>query len=140
ATLPRVAPFAPDWILVHCNTFFVGENVVHLRSHVPQIISCDQWRGQNRPQAEMGTVLRRGHPTITDLEHVRIIPMSWAGVGLQTNLLVQNRHHAVGATATVLPLLLAAPAVLDVASRAPQVATGFLAPQPRLRLAPLANA
>src|SRR6185312_8597027 len=40
----------------------------------------------------------------------------------------------------VFPLFLSSPAVLDIVGGAPQIAAHFLAPQPWLMLAPLANA
>src|SRR5579859_5876529 len=109
---------APERILVHGNHFLVGENVVNRRAHAAQIISRQQ----------------------RHFQHVRIVPVSRAGVRLQPNLLVKNGEHAIGAATAIRPLLLSSPSILDIACSPPQVSAYFLAPQPGFGGAPFADA
>src|SRR5579872_900993 len=88
----------------------------------------------------MRPVLRISHAAVSDFQHVRIIPVSRPRVRLQSNLLIQNCKYTIRAAAAVFPLFLSSPAVLDIVGGAPQIAAHFLAPQPWLMLAPLANA
>src|SRR5207249_7855867 len=61
------------------------------------------------------------------LQHVRIIPAVRTRVFLQSNLLVEDLQNG-------------APTIADVSSRAPEMTTDGLAPQPRLILSPLTEA
>src|SRR5213075_1256956 len=63
-------------ILIHGDHFLIRENVVNLRTHGPQVIARDKWRGQDRPQTEMRTILYVAHASVAHLEHVRIVPVS----------------------------------------------------------------
>src|SRR3979409_2029328 len=88
----------------------------------------------------MRLVLHIGHAAVADFQHVRIVPVSWPGVGLQTYLLIENGQHPVGAASAVGPFFLTAPAVVDIAGRTPKVSPDFFAPEPRFGGAPLADA
>src|SRR5579859_648409 len=113
---------------------------MNLRTHAAQIISGQQWRRQESPQAEVRPILHVAHAAVAHFEHVRIIPVSRAGVRLQSNLLINDCEHAVRAATPVGPLLLASPSVLNVARRAPQIAANLFAPKPRLGGAPFTDA
>src|SRR5580765_8047163 len=65
--------------------------------------------------------------------------MSGASIRLQPNLLVEDSQDTVRAAASIGPLLLSAPAIVDVAGGAPEIPADLLAPEPRLGGSPLAD-
>src|ERR1051326_3407633 len=82
----------------------------------------------------MRAVLGCRHPAVANFQHVGIVPMARPGVRFEPVLKIENMDHAHAA-----PIALAVPAVLDVASRAPEIAY-VPGPQPRFRRAPFADA
>src|SRR5690348_4587944 len=88
----------------------------------------------------MGAVLRVSHAPVADLQHVGVVPVARAGSGIERFVLIYDVQHAVRTATPTRPLVMTGPVVLDIASGAPQVAADFLAPQPRLPAAPLADA
>src|SRR5690349_15241197 len=81
----------------------------------------------------MRAILSGGHATIANLQHVRIVPASRAGIRFESILKIENVDHTHAA-----PIAFTVPTILYVARRAPEIpdAPG---PQPRFRRAPLAN-
>src|ERR1035441_8690629 len=55
----------PD--LIHCNYFFVGENVMNSRLHGAQVIPRDQRCRQDWPQTEMRAVFHVRHAAVPTL-------------------------------------------------------------------------
>src|SRR5207247_7693170 len=90
--------------------------------------------GKEAPEAEMGPRLGGGQAPVADLEHVRVVPVAGAGVGMEVGLEVDDVHHPHPP-----PALPAVPAVLDVAGAAPEVAHP-LRPEPGPGAPPLADA
>ena len=84
------------------------------------------------PEAEVRAVFDGGHFAVADFEHVGIVPVAGAGVGFEAVFGVDNFHEAEA-------VLLAVPAVGDVAGGAPHVAD-VAGPEPRLVAAPFADA
>src|SRR4029077_1392315 len=82
--------FASESVLIDGDYFFVGENVVNLRTHIAQVIAGDERSGQNRPQTEVRAILGVGHSAVAYLEHVWIVPMPRPGIGLKSNLLIED--------------------------------------------------
>src|SRR5277367_4787269 len=80
----------------------------------------------------MRAIFRGAHSSITDLEHIRIVPVSWTGVRFEAVLQVEDLKEAYGI------FFLAVPAIGDVARGTPQISY-VLGPQPRLAGAPLAK-
>src|SRR5215472_13433324 len=75
----------------------------------------------------MGAVFIGAHAAVADLKHVRIVPVSRAGVFGDSGLRICDLHHALVG-------------VIDVAGGAPEVAAGFIAPCPNIVAAVLAQA
>ena len=64
----------------------------------------------------MGPVFGICHAAITDLEHVRIVPVTWSSIGRQSHLQIEtNVRHRF-------------PVVADIAGSSPGVATDLFAP------------
>ena len=83
---------------------------------------------------------RTGHMPVSYTHLVRVVPVAWPGIRLQTSLKVENRQHSVRAATAVRPLARTCPLVGDITRGTPQIPANFLAPQPGLRRAPFANA
>jgi hypothetical protein len=81
--LAHPPPFNSQGILIHRKHFFIGQNLPDLRSHIAQIIARHQRSREDGPQAEVGLVFGSRHAAISDLKHVRIIPVPGAGKTLQ---------------------------------------------------------
>ena len=101
--------------------------------HVGDVIASEQGCGEHRPYAEMCTILLLRHASVANLEHVGVIPMSGARVGLQSVHQVEDLGDAVSA-----PVLFAVPAILNISGRAPEVADRS-GPQPRFRGSPFTD-
>ena len=76
-----------------------------LRLHIPQIVSRNQRRRENGPQAEVRAVFVRGHSAVADFEHVGIVPVAGAGITLESILQVEDVHHAELVVVFALPLV-----------------------------------
>ena len=87
----------------------------------------------------MGAVFGRGHAAVADFEHVWIVPVSRARMGIQFGVRVNDVEHAITAAVPRAPFLLTGPAVLNVVRGAPEISPDFFAPEPRLRLSPLTD-
>src|SRR5208282_1845042 len=83
-------------------------------------------------------IFRRGHSAISDFEHVGIIPVSGAGEGFETDLLVEDVEHSIATTIAGLPFLFALPSVFDVARGTPEISY-TVRPEPRFARAPFTN-
>src|ERR1700751_1036927 len=88
----------------------------------------------------MRAILRRRHPAIAYLEHVRIIPMPRPRVGINLGFSIDDVQHLIRTAVARTPLLLARPPILDIVRGAPQISSYFCAPQPWQMFAPLADA
>src|SRR5262245_6426733 len=104
-------------VLIDCNDFAVRENIVNRESHRSQVVAGEQRRSENRPQAHVRAILVVSHRTVSDLEHVGIVPMSGPRVGPERVLTEANARHGI-------------PGIADVAGRAPQVSTDVRSPLP----------
>src|SRR6185503_20202218 len=81
----------------------------------------------------MRAILSCGHATVADFQHVRIVPTSRTGIRFESVLKIENVDHA-----HATPIAFTIPTVLNVASRAPEIANAP-GPQPRFRRAPLTD-
>src|SRR5258708_10457469 len=88
AIFPHAPALPSERVLINGNYFFVGQGVVNFGRHVAQVVSGNQRSSQQRPQTEMRLILSRGHPTVANFEHVRIVPMPRPTVGIEVLLLV----------------------------------------------------
>src|SRR5258708_1431423 len=107
----------PCSILIDSDDITICQKCNRFGSHRRQVVSSKQRCGENGPQAHVGSILIRRHPTVSYLEHVRIIPVSGASKAGQSGLAEPDLCH---------------PGVLvgDVPCRAPEVATNARPPLP----------
>ena len=91
------------------------------------------------PQTEVGAVFGVGHAAVADLEHIGIVPVTGVPRSFPDRPANRGRYRLRRRSNNNLQLShLTRPCQrsLDVAGGAPQVATSFFAPKPRLCMCP----
>src|SRR5579862_4573426 len=108
--------------------------------HRTHVIARDKRSSEHGPHAEMGAILTDRHP-VADLQHIRVVPVTWAGGGTPCHLLFHDRHDAPGNVDATLVIVLreTVEARMDVRGRPPQVANRGR-PEPGLVASPLTDA
>ena len=130
----KLDSLASERVLVHGYGLTVGENLDRLHIHVPEVVSAHQRRREHAPHREVGDLLVTAHVPVSDLEHLRVIPVAGTGILIQFG----HRVYATEYTDSA-PVETAVEAGTDVRSHSPEMSYA-LAPFPRLVLAPFAYA
>src|SRR6185312_7210791 len=94
AILVQAVALFSQRILVDGNRLLVGEDPAVRLTHLAQIVAGKQWRGKDGPQAHVGTVFILAHLAVTDLQHVRIIPMTGTGKSGEPRLAETDFAHS----------------------------------------------
>src|SRR4051794_17066409 len=126
--------FNSERVLIYRNHFFVGQDVVNFRFHIAQIVTRDQRRGKDRPQAEVSAIFFVGHAAIANLEHVGIVPVARAGKTVEPILQIEDVEHSKMVFVFALPL------IAYVTRGTPKISTHSFAPEPRFSSTPFTNA
>lgn len=77
-------------ILVNSDDFFVQEDPFSVFAHVCNVTTNKQRCLNERPESEMGLVFSCGHSTVTDLQHVWVIPSTGTSEFLKSVLFIKD--------------------------------------------------
>mmetsp|Transcript_10500 Transcript_10500/g.31627 ORF Transcript_10500/g.31627 Transcript_10500/m.31627 type:complete len:200 (+) Transcript_10500:755-1354(+) len=132
ARMHLVGPLLPDevrgnaqFVLVHCQNLLGKQNGLDFGGRRPQVRPNQQRGLHERPQREMGPLLRQSQRAVAHLQHIGVVPGAWPGEAGQTDVVVQATQYIL-------------PRGLDVCSRAPAIAHPGC-PKPGVCHAPLAH-
>src|SRR5208337_1613448 len=120
-------PLYSHEVLIDRDDFLVQQDGAGVGRHGAHVVAGQQRRGEDGPEAHVGAVFVGGHAAVADLQHVRIVPVSGAGVFRDRGLRIDNFHHALVG-------------VVDIAGGAPQIAADERSPLPHVGAAVLAEA
>ena len=81
-------------VLINGNDLAVGKEADCFGRHGAQIVSREQGRRQDGPEAHVRAVFLRIHASVADFQHVRIIPMARAGILRDSRLTEADFRHA----------------------------------------------
>src|SRR4030095_14961460 len=104
-------------VLINGNHLAIGKQAQSFWSSRGQIVSREQGSGQQSPQTHMSAILVAAHSPISNLQHVRIIPVSSPSIFRKARLTEADLRHACVF-------------VTDVAGRTPQISTHRSSPRP----------
>ncbi len=94
-------PLDAGLVLVNGNDLTVGKQADCFGCHGTQVISRKKWRCQDGPEAHVCAVFLRVHATVTDFQHVRVIPVARASEFRDSSLAETDFRHARIAVADV---------------------------------------
>jgi len=114
-------------VLIDGDCFLVEEDAFVIGGHLAEIVASEQRRGEESPEAHVGSILLGGHVAVTDFEHVGIVPVAGSGEGSEISLLeADDGHSTVG--------------VVNVVGGSPHLRSDLRAPLPGFSDAVLAEA
>src|SRR5665647_814926 len=108
-----------------------------LLRHIFQIVARHQWGSQHTPHGEMGTVFVNGHTAVSNLKHIRIVPMPRTGILAHIFLHIQNFDNSPVGVAWMFLLTVETPG--NIAGCPPQM-SNFGSPFPWFASTPFAKA
>ena len=79
-----VAGLVAEWILVDGDDVFVGEDGGDLGLHLGEVVAGEKGSGEHGPHGEVGAVFFEREFAVADLEHVGVVPVAGACVGLES--------------------------------------------------------
>lgn len=127
-------------VLVHRDGLGIREDRDDFGAHFAHVVSGDERRGEDAPEAEMRARLGEREAVVADFHHVRVVPMTRAGVLLQAvDAFLETHLEIEDDLPAHRPFLDTVVAIDNVAGRAPKMAD-VLRPFPRLGGAPFAHA